>query len=45
MKNAVICTLPKKGLITVMELHKYFIEKGVTSMDISKQDFLQQRKN
>ncbi len=27
-----------------MELHKYFIEKGAASMNISKQGFLQQRK-
>lgn len=44
LEDIILCTLSKKGLTTEMELHKYFIEKGATSMNISKQGFLQQRK-
>ncbi|WP_010075374.1 hypothetical protein [Clostridium cellulovorans] len=44
LEEIILCTLSKKGLTTEMELHKYFIEKGATSMNISKQGFLQQRK-
>lgn len=44
LDDIIMCTLSKKGLTTEMELHKYFIEKGATSMNISKQGFLQQRK-
>ena len=44
LEDIISCTLSKKGLTTAMELHKYFIEKGATSMNISKQGFLQQRK-
>jgi hypothetical protein len=45
LKDIVLCTLSKKGLTTSMELHKYFIEKGAaSSMNISKQGYLQQRK-
>ena len=34
----------KKGLITDMELRKYFKEKNEISIKISKQGYLQQRK-
>lgn len=44
LEDIILCTLSKKGLTTEMELHKHFIEKVVTSMNISKQGFLQQRK-
>lgn len=44
LEDIILCTLAKKGLTTEMELHKYFIEKGVPSMNISKQGFLQQRR-
>lgn len=44
LEDIISCALSKKGLTTEMELHKYFIEKGATSMNISKQGFLQQRK-
>lgn len=44
LEDIILCTLSKKGLTTEMELHKYLIEKGATSMNISKQGFLQQRR-
>lgn len=44
LQDIILCTIDKKGLTTEMELHKYFLEKGVTPMSISKQGFLQQRK-
>jgi uncharacterized lipoprotein NlpE involved in copper resistance len=44
LKDIILCTIDQKGLTTEMKLNKYFLEKGVTPMSISKQYFLQQRK-
>ncbi|WP_313758277.1 hypothetical protein [Tissierella sp.] len=44
LEDIILCVLSKKGLTTAMEIHKYFIQKGATSMSISKQGYLQQRK-
>ena len=42
LEDIILCTLSKKGLTTAMEIHKYFTQKGVASMNISKQGYLQQ---
>jgi len=44
LEDIILCTLSKKGLTTSMEMHKYFTEKGVSAMNVSKQAYLQQRK-
>lgn len=44
LEDIILCTLSKKGLTTSMEIHKYFNEKGVSAMNVSKQAYLQQRK-
>lgn len=41
LKDIILSALSKNGLTTDMELHKYFIDKGVNSINISKQGFLQ----
>lgn len=44
LSDILFCTLAKKGLTAVMELQHYFNSKGDSSMKISKQGYLQQRK-
>lgn len=44
LKDILLCCLSKKGLTTVLELRNYFKQKTNLYMKISKQGYLQQRK-
>lgn len=44
LKDILLCCLSKKGLTTTLELRNYFKQKEDSSMKISKQGYLQQRK-
>ena len=44
LKDLLLCCLSKKGLTTSFELRNYFRDKGGTSMSLSVQGYLQQRK-
>ncbi|WP_223919186.1 hypothetical protein ACFLKA_03300 [Clostridium caseinilyticum] len=44
LQDIILCTLSNKGLTTSMEIHKYFTQKGVSAINVSKQAYLQQRK-
>lgn len=44
LKDILLCCLSKKGLTTALELRNYFKQKDDSSMKMSKQGYLQQRK-
>lgn len=44
LKDMLLCGLSKKGLTTAFELRNYFKDRGESSMSLSVQGYLQQRK-